>query len=72
MLEPCEKHEIIGCTDCNRSSRPPSLPEADSVPIRARYDGQCPECDLPIIAGKSRIVLRRREWGNSAVHETCA
>lgn len=72
MLEPCEKHELIGCQDCNRPSRPTPRAEADSVPIRARYDGQCPECDLAIIAGKSMIVLRRRTWGNSAVHQHCA
>lgn len=60
----------IGCSICNPRPKPP--PEPDSRPFVAKYDSQCPECDLPIYAGRQRIILRPRSWGNQAIHAGCA
>ena len=69
-LTPCERHEMIGCTVC--SPRPKPEPAEDSHPFLARYDGQCPSCDLPIRAGADRIVMRDGGHGSYAIHEDCA
>jgi hypothetical protein len=70
ITDECEKHEMIGCQVCNPPP-PPPVP-ADSRPFRARYDGHCPECNLPIMAGAHRIVLRGGVSDTRAIHETCA
>ena len=70
LTEECELHEMLGCAICNPRPAPP--PVSDSRPFVARYDGQCIECNLPIIAGTSRIVMRERSWAIVPIHEACA
>ena len=69
VSEECELHETIGCSWCN--PRPASPAEPDSRPFVARYDGQCPECNLPIVAGEQRIVLRDVGSHTVAIHQHC-
>lgn len=50
MTEPCEKHELIGCTYCSgkeRSSRPVAVIQAE-----AQFDSRCPGCYGHIGAGE--------------------
>lgn len=69
LTEECAKHEMIGCQVCN--PRPVPEPLLDSRAFLARYDGQCPECNLPIHAGKQLIVLRGDVDTCRAIHEAC-
>ncbi|MGH9095574.1 MAG: hypothetical protein ACRDXE_10475 [Acidimicrobiales bacterium] len=75
LTEPCELHELIGCTVCSvcsgKAYRESEQRQPDSRPFQARYPGQCRECNLPISAGE-RLVLR--DYGNrvQVIHEWCA
>lgn len=69
-LEPCPKHEMIGCQVC--APRPAPEPEPDSRPFRARYDGDCPACGMSITAERDWIVMRVRGSFSQALHEECA
>lgn len=61
------------CLDCMDEGLlpPPPRPEperADSPPVTARFDANCPSCNLPMVTGKDRIVRTTRDrW----VHVGC-
>lgn len=68
----CELHEVYACTVCSGRDRSEQVLEPDGPAIEARFDGQCPECDLPIHIGQ--IIRRRHYWGgrNAYIHVACA
>lgn len=55
---------------CSLCKRGPTKPEPVTVVARfpARYDGQCPGCDLPIKVGQLVAKLSNDTY----VHEGCA
>ena len=68
ITEECELHEMIGCRICNPK---PEYDEPDSRPFPARYDGQCPQCNLSILVGQSVILVTSRSGYRAAVHKEC-
>lgn len=58
------------CTICSAPAKEKAQIEADGGKIMtAIYDGQCPDCSLPIYANRSRIKRRKNGiW----YHKRCA
>ena len=50
-----------GCSICSGKDRASKRAEAEEVAFgyRAKYDGQRPECDLPIVAGQQCVKTTR-------------
>jgi hypothetical protein len=72
MIEECVHGLEYGCTLCSgKASAERKLLEREqsmaSRPFTAKYDGSCTGCSLPIMAGKSTIVLKRQR----AYHSGC-
>jgi hypothetical protein len=46
-----------GCSICSGKDRASKRAEAEEVEFgyRAKYEGQCPECDLPIVVGQQCV-----------------
>jgi hypothetical protein len=44
-----------GCSICNGKDVRRPEPEAVAFSYRAKYDDQCPECDLPIVVGQQSV-----------------
>lgn len=60
---------VAACTICNGREKRERAAAAETWTVfRSRYDGQCPECNLPIRAG-DWIAWRE---GATARHEECA
>lgn len=55
------------CTICNPPKVTHTEPQTGRT-ITAIYDGQCPECNLPIHADRSVIKQVRGKW----LHKRCA
>lgn len=55
------------CTICH-PREVPTLPESYEGTMIAKFDGQCPDCNLPIYAEHSVIRKRRGKW----LHKRCA
>lgn len=59
------------CIDCmdegNLTPPPRREPEHAVMAVTARWDSQCPACDLPIIPGQAIAVTNRDRW----LHERC-
>jgi hypothetical protein len=44
-----------GCSICGSKEVRRAEPEGVRFSYRAKYEGQCPECDLPIVRGQQCI-----------------
>lgn len=57
------------CSTCKHGVGPrPRVTVVERPRFRARYDGQCPDCDLPIGVGQWIVQLSTGAF----VHEGCA
>jgi hypothetical protein len=70
-VEPCELHEVSGCAQCSGRDRTMVVVDEDSAPFKAKYPGQCDECDLPIMEGAAAKF--RFYWGGrrAVIHGHC-
>lgn len=56
------------CAICKRGPRKPSMTVAIMATFTARYDGQCPGCNLPIHSG---IDVIHKLSNETYVHDGC-
>ena len=56
------------CSVCKHGPTKPEPVEVVSDPLRAKYAGNCPECDLPIFVGTWIVKLSNERY----IHERCA
>jgi hypothetical protein len=78
MTEPCEKHELIGCSLCKPAPPKPDGPAFQRGTTRydgdkegafpARFNSTCPACDNSIYEND----MIKRNHRNEFVHQECA
>lgn len=56
------------CTICHPKKIEPPPDETEGRTMIAKFDGQCPDCNLPIYALTSTIKKRKGKW----LHKRCA